>query len=126
METNKGVGAFHAKTRLQWRKWLQKHSQKKESVYLILYHKKSKTKSVSYVEAVEESLCYGWIDSLKHKRDPESSYQKFSPRRSNSNWSTSNVERVKRMKKEGLMTEHGQKMIDVAKQNGKWQAALVI
>jgi uncharacterized protein YdeI (YjbR/CyaY-like superfamily) len=123
METNKGVETFHAKTRQQWRKWLEKNSQSKKEVYLILYHKKSSTKSVPYSEAVEEALCFGWIDSLKNKRDAESAYQRFSPRKPNSNWSNSNKERVERMVKEGLMTGHGQKLIDLAKEKGKWEAA---
>jgi uncharacterized protein YdeI (YjbR/CyaY-like superfamily) len=120
METNKGVETFYAKNRQQWRKWLQKHGQKKKEVYLILYNKKSTTKSVSYVEAVEEALCFGWIDSLKNKRDPESAYQRFSPRKPTSKWSKPNRERVQRLIEEGLMTGHGQRAIDVAKEKGNW------
>src|SRR6478735_5832259 len=104
VETNKGIETFHAKTRLQWRTWLAKYCEKKPAVYLIIYHKKSKTKSVYYDEAVEEALCFGWIDSAKNKRDLESAYQKFSPRRPNSNWSELNITRAKRLIKEGLMT----------------------
>lgn len=120
METNKGVEAFYAKTRQQWRKWLEKNSQSKKEVCLILYSKNSETASVGYAEAVEEALCFGWIDSLTNKRDPESRYQRFSPRKPNSNWSKSNIERVERMIQEGLMTEQGQQLIDLAKQAGKW------
>ena len=121
METNKGIEAFHAKTRLQWRKWLEKNCVKKQAVYLIIFHKKSKTKSVYQDEAVEEALCFGWIDSAKNKRDPESAYQKFSPRRPISNWSDINIGRAKRLIKAGLMTEHGQKAIEIAKEKGKWK-----
>ena len=124
METNKGVETFYAKTRVQWRKWLQKNSQSKKEVCLILYNKGSDTKSVTYAEAVEEALCFGWIDSLTNKRDEESRYQRFSPRKPNSNWSKSNIERVERMIKEGLMTEQGQKLIDFAKQKGMWNQLL--
>jgi uncharacterized protein YdeI (YjbR/CyaY-like superfamily) len=122
METNKGVPAFTAKTRQQWRKWLEKNSQSKKEVCLVIYHKKSKMKGVSYSEAVEEALCYGWIDSLTNKRDAESFYQRFSPRKPTSNWSRSNIERVERMTKEGLMMEHGQKLIAIAKEKGKWES----
>jgi uncharacterized protein YdeI (YjbR/CyaY-like superfamily) len=121
METNKGVEAFHAKTRLQWRKWLEKNCEKKQAVYLIIYHKKSKTKSVYQDEAVEEALCFGWIDSAKNKRDPESAYQKFSPRRPISNWSDINIKRAKRLIKDGFMTEAGQRAIKIAKDKGKWK-----
>ncbi len=121
METNKGIEAFHAKTRLQWRKWLEKNCEKKQAVYLIIYHKKNKTKSVYQDEAVEEALCFGWIDSAKNKRDPESAYQKFSPRRPISNWSEININRAKRLIKEGLMTASGQRAIEIAKQKGKWK-----
>ena len=121
METNKGVATFYAKTRKQWRAWLQKNSSKKEEVYLILHNKKSKEKSVSYPEAVEEALCFGWIDSFKNKRNEETAYQRFSPRKPNSNWSPSNIERVDRLTREGLMTPAGQAAIDTAKLKGKWK-----
>jgi uncharacterized protein YdeI (YjbR/CyaY-like superfamily) len=120
MEKNKGVDTLYAKTRQQWRKWLEKNSQKKTAVCLIVYHKKSKTKGVPYTEAIEEALCYGWIDSLANKRDPESFYQKFTPRKPRSNWSQRNIERVERLVKMGLMTEFGKKAIVIAKQNGRW------
>ena len=120
METNKGIEAFHAKTRLQWRKWLEKNCEKKTAVCLIIYHKKSNVKSIYQEEAVEEALCFGWIDSLRNKRDAESVYQKFSPRKSTSNWSEINMNRAKRMIKAGLMTAHGQQAIDIAKEKGKW------
>ncbi len=85
METNKSVETFYAKTRQQWRDWLQENAQSKTEVCLILYSKKSEKESVDYIEAVEEALCYGWIDSLTNKRDAESRYQRFSPRKPKSN-----------------------------------------
>ncbi len=124
METNKGTETFYAKTRQQWREWLEQYGQTKKEVCLIIYHKKSKTECVTYNDAVEEALCFGWIDSLTNKRDTESMYQRFSPRKPKSNWSKLNRERVERLVQEGLMTEHGQKMIDIAKQTGKWDPAI--
>jgi len=121
METNKGIPAFNAKTRQQWRKWLAKYGQSKTEICLIVYHKKSKVKGIHYTDAVEEALCYGWIDSLTHKRDSESFYQRFSPRKPASNWSQSNRDRVALLVKEGLMTEHGQRVIDISKQKGRWE-----
>ena len=120
METNNGVPTFLAKTREQWRSWLEKNSQKKEEICLIIYHKNSGVKCVSYPDAVEEALCFGWIDSKTNKRDPDSFYQRFSPRKAKSNWSDINKERVKRMINEGKMTEHGQRLINTAKENGSW------
>ncbi len=122
METNRGIEAFYAPTRAQWREWLERYGQSKKEVCLIIYGKKGKTESVSYHEAVEEALCFGWIDSLTNKRDAESVYQRFSPRKPTSNWSARNRQRVERLIKEGLMTGHGQKLIDLARQNGKWES----
>ena len=95
-ETFKGIDAVYAETRQQWRDWLLKNSQTKTEVFAIIYHKKSDTPSVTYVEAVEEALCFGWIDSISYKRDAESTYQRFSMRKPKSNWSKSNIERVER------------------------------
>lgn len=120
METKDGKQAVYAKTRAEWRKWLKQNSQREKFVWLILYHKTSKTKCVSINDATEEALCFGWIDSLAKKRDAESYYLTFTPRNPRSKWSKPNIERAERMIKEGLMTEHGQKLIDLAKQTGKW------
>lgn len=124
MEKNKGVEAIVAKTRLQWRKWLQKNSQKREEICLVIFNKKSKVRAMAYSEAVEEALCFGWIDSLTNRRDEGSFYQRFSPRRPKSNWSQPNIERAEKMITAGFMTEHGQRAIDLAKQTGKWAPAM--
>lgn len=124
METKDGKIAVYARTRKEWRDWLQGNSQIEKSVWLILYHKKSKTESVNLIEATEEALCFGWIDSLCKKRDAESYYLTFTPRNpKKSKWSLPNKERAERMIAEGLMTEYGQLTIDLAKQNGKWESA---
>lgn len=121
METKDGKPAIYAEARQDWRNWLTQNSQKEKSVWLILYHKKSKTKSVTLVEATEEALCFGWIDSLCKKRDTESYYLTFSQRNpKTSNWSTTNIERAERMIRENLMTDQGQKLIDIAKEKEKW------
>ncbi|RFS17776.1 YdeI family protein [Emticicia sp. C21] len=120
MENNKGIEAVYASTRQEWRHWLAENSQSKKAICLIIHHKKSSTNSINYAESIEEALCYGWIDSKANKRDAESFYLQFTPRKPKSNWSKTNVERVGRMIAQGLMTEHGQKFIDIAKQTGKW------
>lgn len=123
METKDGKQAIYAKTRKEWRDWLQENSQIEKSVWLILYHKKSKAESVNLVEATEEALCFGWIDSLCKKRDFESFYLTFTPRNpKKSKWSQPNRDRAQRMIDQGLMTEQGQLLIDIAKQNGKWES----
>jgi uncharacterized protein YdeI (YjbR/CyaY-like superfamily) len=121
METKDGKQAVYAKTRAQWRKWLKQNSQKEKSVWLILYRKGSKTPCINLIEATEEALCFGWIDSLAKKRDDESYYLTFTPRKPKSKWSKPNRERAERMIKEGLMTEQGQKAIDKAKETGNWE-----
>jgi len=121
-ETKDGRQAIYAKTRTEWRKWLAQNCQTEKSVWLILYHKKSKVASINLIDATEEALCFGWIDSLAKKRDAESYYLTFTPRNpKKSNWSKPNIERAERMIQQGLMTPHGQRLIDIAKSSGKWE-----
>jgi len=77
---------YYAKDRKDWREWLEKNYNKETEIWLIKYHKSSITPSVSYEDAVEEPLCFGWIDSHHRSCDKESSIQKFSPRKPKSNW----------------------------------------
>jgi len=126
METKDGKPAVYARSREEWRRWLRQNAASGAPVWLILFHKKSAVESVNLVEATEEALCFGWIDSLCKKRDAESYYLTFSPRNpKRSNWSAPNRERAERMIREGRMTEAGQRLIDLAKASGKWQKELV-
>ena len=120
-ESNDGKQAVYARQRSEWRKWLEDNSRTEKSVWLILYHKKSKVPCVGIIEATEEALCFGWIDSLAKKRDAESYYLTFTPRNAKSKWSAPNRERAERMIAGGLMTEQGQKQIDLAKETGRWE-----
>lgn len=122
MEVKDGIKIFHAKTRKAWRSWLEKNHKKEKGVWLVMYRKESKVPYVNYNDAVEEALCFGWIDSIKKKRDDGSSVQFFSPRKAKSNWSKLNRERVSKLTKQGLMTPAGQAMIDLAKDTGSWTA----
>jgi uncharacterized protein YdeI (YjbR/CyaY-like superfamily) len=117
-----GIKTFYAKDRTAWRKWLQKNHKREKSVWLVLYYKKSSTPSIYYNEAVEEALCFGWIDSKGNKRDHESSYLYFAQRNPLSKWSKLNKQRVKNLMKAGLMTEAGLTMIRLAKQTKTWTA----
>lgn len=122
METKDGKQAVYAITRKEWRRWLEENSQTEKSVWLILYHKKSKMESVNLNDATEEALCFGWIDSLCKKRDAESYYLTFTPRNpKKSKWSKPNIERATRMIEQGKMTPQGQLLIDIAKETGKWE-----
>jgi len=120
-EMKDGKEVVLAKTRAAWRKWLQKNSQSEKSVWLVLFHKKSKMKGININDATEEALCFGWIDSLAKKRDDESYCLTFTPRKPKSKWSKPNRDRVEKMINEGRMTEYGQKVIDMAKKMGTWE-----
>lgn len=123
VETVNGLRTFNPATRKEWRKWLAAHHTSTEPVCVVINGKKSKTPNLSYADAVEEALCFGWIDHQGLKRNSESSYLRFSRRKENGNWSMLNVERAERMTREGWMTAAGQVFIDIAKRNGKWAAA---
>ena len=122
MELKGNIQSFYAKSRKDWRKWLQKNHIAEKSVWLIIYHKESKTPSIYYDVAVEEALCFGWVDSKPNKRDHESYFLFFSKRNPKSNWSKINKERSKELIAQGLMTPAGQAMIDLAKKSGTWTA----
>lgn len=121
-ETYLGVKTFHARNRAGWRKWLEKNHNKKDAVWLIIYRKQSSIPSVYYSEAVDEALCFGWIDSKPNKRDENSFYQYFSPRNPKSNWSKVNKDKVEKLLEQGLMTPAGLAMIELAKKSGTWNA----
>jgi uncharacterized protein YdeI (YjbR/CyaY-like superfamily) len=93
-----------------------------QSVWLIIYKKESKIASVYYSEAVDQALCFGWIDSVPNKRDGDSYYVLFSKRNPKSNWSQVNKNKVSKLEKLGLIHVSGRKMIDLAKQTGTWNA----
>ena len=122
MEIYNGIQAFHASTRKEWRKWLEKNHQSKKSVWLIIYKKESNIPSIYYPEAVDEALCFGWIDSKPNKRDDNSYYQFFCRRNPKSYWSKVNKQKVAKLIEQGLMTRAGIEMIELAKQNGTWTA----
>ncbi|MEO5673754.1 MAG: hypothetical protein ABIQ74_03840 [Chitinophagales bacterium] len=120
MKTKDGIQTLYVKTTEEWRTWLEKNCQSEKSVYLIVYLKKSKTPSVHWHDAIENALCYGWVDSKANRRDEESCYLKFTPRNPKSKWGKRNIERAIKMTENGLMTKFGQALIDVAKKAGKW------
>jgi uncharacterized protein YdeI (YjbR/CyaY-like superfamily) len=122
METYKDKKAFYPKTRKAWRQWLEKNHQKEPSIWLILYNKDIGIPSITWSEAVEEALCFGWIDSVVNKRDEESRYQFFTTRKPKSNWSRINKEKIAQLTDAGLMAPAGLAVVATAKENGTWSA----
>jgi uncharacterized protein YdeI (YjbR/CyaY-like superfamily) len=114
------IEIFYPASKQAWREWLEKNHLSKQAVRLVFYIKSSDKKSITWSEAVEVALCFGWIDSKKLKIDEESSHQFFSKRKSNSTWSKINKQKVVQLIEDGLMTEGGYKSIETAKQNGSW------
>jgi uncharacterized protein YdeI (YjbR/CyaY-like superfamily) len=98
---------FYAANRDEWRAWLKEHHEKETEVWLIYYKKASARPRVPYDDAVEEALCFGWVDSLVKRIDEEKYAQKFTPRKNHSKWSEHNKRRARAMIEQGKMTEAG-------------------
>lgn len=103
--------------------WLEKNHDKTPGVWVKLAKKIAVKKTVTYAEAVDVGLCYGWIDSLHRKFDEEYSIQKFTPRKSKSIWSKVNTEKVARLIKENKMRPPGLAEVERAKADGRWANA---
>jgi len=114
------IETFYPKSRQEWREWLQENHDKKQSIWLIIYKKKSNIPTIIYSEAVDDALCFGWIDSKAKPLNNEKYMQFFSRRKSNSVWSKVNKEKVQRLIDEKLMNHAGYNVIEIAKQNGSW------
>lgn len=110
-------------TRMDWRQWLAENHDSYDGIWMVYYKKHTKKVCVSYNDAVEEALCYGWIDSIVKTIDNETYKQKYSPRRKKSIWSKLNKSRVEKMINEGFMTPYGMVKIEEAKLNGQWDKA---
>jgi len=122
MEHYKNTPTFYAKDRAAWRWWLEQHHQEESSIWLVIFKKESGIPSIYYPEAVEEALCFGWIDSKPNKRDGQSYYQFFSKRSPKSNWSKVNKDKVTTLIEKGLMQPAGMAMVELAQQKGTWNA----
>ena len=115
--------AVHPVTPEAWRAWLQEHHERATGVWLVSFKQATGRPRVTYEAAVEEALCFGWIDGILKRIDDEQHVIRFSPRRKNSVWSDSNRKRVNRMTRQGKMTEAGLAAVREAKKNGRWQQA---
>ena len=119
----KEIETFYPASRQEWRRWLKANHAKKQSVNLIMYRKESGVPTITWSEAVDEALCFGWIDSTRRPIENEKFKQLFSRRKPGSTWSKINKEKVKQLIEKGLMTKAGMDCIERAKQNGgktKW------
>lgn len=106
-----------------WRAWLQDHHATAPGVWLVLHKRGGDVTTLTYVEAVEEALCFGWIDGQAAKRDAATSLQRMTPRGPRSRWSAVNVERVGRLERDARMHESGRAAVRAAKADGRWDAA---
>ncbi len=106
--------------RQDWRDWLEKNHESHQSVWVVFYKVSSGVPSVIWSDAVDEALCFGWIDSTKKTMDENRYKQFFSKRKVKSNWSKINKEKIETLTSQGLMTKAGFESVEVAKQNGSW------
>ena len=107
----------------EFRAWLAKNHGRSEGIWLRIYKKDAGMAAVTYAEALDQALCYGWIDGQKQPFDKQSWLQKFTPRRPQSGWSRNNTEHAERLIKSGEMTAAGLKAVQAAKSDGRWQTA---
>ena len=114
------LNRFYAPDRKQWHQWLMDNHETSPGIWLIYHKKNSKNKSVSYDDAVEEALSFGWIDSKVNALDDERYMQVFTPRKPGSHWSKLNKERIRKLMKDGLMQPAGLKKVEIAKKDGSW------
>jgi uncharacterized protein YdeI (YjbR/CyaY-like superfamily) len=120
MELN---NALSFRNRNEWRRWLEKNHRKGKEVWLVHYKKDAGKIGLQLEEAVEEALCFGWIDGKLKKVDKETFILRYSPRKANSVWSKLNRERAEKMIKAGKMTSAGLSITEEAKKSGSWNRA---
>jgi uncharacterized protein YdeI (YjbR/CyaY-like superfamily) len=110
----------HPLTRAEWRAWLEANHGRAEGVWMISYKKAARKPAVTYDEAVEEALCFGWVDSQDRGLDELRTMQYFTPRKPGSGWARSNKDRVDRLTAAGLMHPAGLAKVEEAKRDGSW------
>jgi len=115
---------LHVTHREDWRQWLSENHHKETEIWLVYYKKHTGKPRVTYNDAVEEALCFGWIDSIVKTIDDERYMQKFTPRKEKSNWSDSNKKRVENLISTGKMTKAGLDIVKIARSNGNWDALI--
>jgi uncharacterized protein YdeI (YjbR/CyaY-like superfamily) len=103
--------------------WLKKHHDSATEVWIKIFKKASGTPSIDANQAIDVALCWGWIDGMRKPFDEEAFLQRYTPRSAKSRWSQINRDRDARLRKAGRMTAHGQRQVDAAKADGRWEAA---
>jgi uncharacterized protein YdeI (YjbR/CyaY-like superfamily) len=122
MTTRPPDNAVHPETRAEWRAWLEQNHDSDKGVWFIRYKKASRKPFVDVNDAIEEAICFGWIDSLPRKLDEERTMLYFAQRKKGSNWSALNKRRAEKMIKAGQMAPAGMQKIEAAKKDGSWNA----
>ena len=112
---------FELPNRAAFRKWLEENGTINDGIWLI-FGKKNGPITITYSEALEEALCFGWIDGHMKSLDDKRYKRRFTPRRANSNWSDRNKELAGKLEEQGLMTDRGRERIEEAKKNGQWDS----
>lgn len=112
--------SVHPLSRDEWRTWLQAHHTRATGVWLVSYKKATGKPRFEYDEAVEEALCFGWVDSKPKKLDAERSLLWFAPRKAGTGWSRPNKLRVERLLQAGLMADAGLRKVEQAQRDGSW------
>ena len=102
---------IYVTTREEFRAWLEKNHKIYKEIWLIQYKKFTQKPSIPYVDAVEEAICFGWIDGFEKGLDDQRYAKRFTPRRQKSNWTDTNIERARKMIDEGRMTEAGKAVL---------------
>lgn len=111
------------KSSAKFREWLQTNHNRCDVLWMRIFKKDSGETSITYAEALDQALCFGWIDGQKKPGDERSWLQKFTPRRPGSGWSKTNTQHAERLMQSGLMDSAGLKAVEEAKADGRWQAA---
>ena len=101
---------FQPNTRANWRQWLQEHHQREDEIWLLYERGATDTKAITYLDIVEEALCFGWIDGIAKRFNDTLSAQRLTPRRARSNWTELNKERMRKLIRAGKMTDAGRKV----------------
>lgn len=114
------VATFYPTSQRAWRAWLKANHDKEESVWLVMYKKSSEQPTIDWSAAVDEALCFGWVDSVRKSIDEERFMNFFTKRKPKGTWSKINKDKVKQLIEEGRMFPAGLAAIETAKRNGSW------
>ena len=122
-QTMREIGAKRFRCGEEWRRWLHENHDEENEAWVIIQKVRSPDEGLRYEEAVDEAMCFGWIDGKMRRLNDHQFEQRFSPRRQRSIWSLINRDRAERLIEEGRMTEAGLRAVEEAKSNGRWEKA---